>query len=161
MKPSVFVAVIALLVSDAQAWVSPMQTSVMRTSNGKSVLTTLAAEKESLDKVQLTSGKKEILFDEKAGRFFETNRDAAECIPEEEYCTIDEDTGKRIRLTIAEKERIFLDSLQVCSINYSIEKEQGHHGKGKRNGEWETCLTLFWVFLYLVILRKWSTATCR
>lgn len=75
------------------------------------------AENESNDKVQLTSGKKEIMFDEKSGRFFETNLDAAECIPDEEYCPIDEDTGNRIRLTISEKERIFLDSLQSYYVN--------------------------------------------
>ena len=81
------------------------------------------AENESADKVQLTSGKKEIMFDEKSGRFFETNLDAAECIPDEEFCPIDEDSGKRIRLTISEKERIFLDSLQVGSI-FQMEYEQ-------------------------------------
>lgn len=59
----------------------------------------------------LTSGKKEIAFDEESGRFFETGLD--ECIPDEEYCMIDEDTGKPIRLTTEEKERIFLDALQV------------------------------------------------
>lgn len=90
-----------------------MKSSAMvRTAFGKSVLS-MAEEGNSQDKVQLTSGKKEIMFDEKSGRFFETNLDAGECIPDEEFCTIDDETGKRIRLTIAEKERIFLDSLQV------------------------------------------------
>lgn len=37
-----------------------------------------------------------------------------ECQPEEgEFCVTDEKTGKLIRLTLEEKERIFLDSLQV------------------------------------------------
>lgn len=36
------------------------------------------------------------------------------CAPEEgEYCLIDEKSGKLIKLTVAEKERIFLDALQV------------------------------------------------
>lgn len=102
-----------LLASDSQAWVSPMRAtrSVVGSSKGKSALH--MAEDDGAENVQLTSGKKEILFDEKSGRFFETNLEAEECIPDEEFCTIDDETGKRIRLTIAEKERIFLDSLQV------------------------------------------------
>mmetsp|Transcript_24883 Transcript_24883/g.58390 ORF Transcript_24883/g.58390 Transcript_24883/m.58390 type:complete len:335 (+) Transcript_24883:131-1135(+) len=65
-----------------------------------------------LDGAQITSARKELKFDDKTGRFFETDIDLDECIPEEEFCTIDDDTGSKIRLTLAEKERIFLDSLQ-------------------------------------------------
>lgn len=37
-----------------------------------------------------------------------------QCAPEEgEYCIVDNKTGKLIKLTVAEKERIFLDALQV------------------------------------------------
>ena len=106
-------ALVALLTSDVQAWTSPaMKTaSVIRTPFGKAVLR--MAEDQSQDKIQITSGRKEIVFDEKSGRFFESGRDAEECIPDEEFCTIDDETGKKIRLTVAEKERIFLDSLQV------------------------------------------------
>jgi hypothetical protein len=57
--------------------------------------------------------KKEIAYDEKAGRFFETNVGEGECIPAEEFCYLDKESGENIRLTIEEKERIFLDSLQV------------------------------------------------
>ena len=114
MKSAFFLSALTLLASDAQAWVSPMRTSIVHSSHGRSIVA--MAENESNDKVQLTSGKKEIMFDEKSGRFFETNLDAAECIPDEEYCPIDEDTGNRIRLTISEKERIFLDSLQVSQL---------------------------------------------
>ena len=63
---------------------------------------------------QITSLRKELKFDDKTGRFFETDIDLDECIPDEEFCTVDEETGSKIRLTMAEKERIFLDSLQVC-----------------------------------------------
>ena len=35
-----------------------------------------------------------------------------ECIPDEEYCVVDPESGELIRLTVAEKERIFLDALQ-------------------------------------------------
>lgn len=143
MKPAILSAVLALLAaSDVQAWTSPMKSSsIVRTAFGKSVLS--MAEEGSQDKVQLTSGKKEIMFDEKSGRFFETNRDAEECIPDEEFCTIDDSTGKKIRLTVAEKERIFLDSLQVSG---SIET--------KDSGHFQSYLTLFVV---VVLLRKWPT----
>ena len=64
------------------------------------------------DGAQITSvSGKELKFDDKTGRFFETNLD--ECIPDEEFCAINEDTGEKMRLTMAEKERIFLDALQV------------------------------------------------
>lgn len=56
---------------------------------------------------------KEIMYDEKTGRFFETEE---ECDPEDEYCVVDQKTGNMIRLTLEEKERIFLDSLQSYYI---------------------------------------------
>lgn len=55
---------------------------------------------------------KDIMYDERTGRFFESSQVPTECIPEDEFCVIDEDTGKMIRLTVEEKERIFLDALQ-------------------------------------------------
>lgn len=66
----------------------------------------------------LTSvNKKELAFDEKTGRFFETNIDG-ECKPfDGEYCAVDQNTGDLIRLTVEEKERIFLDSLQSYYIS--------------------------------------------
>mmetsp|Transcript_39383 Transcript_39383/g.113216 ORF Transcript_39383/g.113216 Transcript_39383/m.113216 type:complete len:331 (+) Transcript_39383:106-1098(+) len=117
MKPAILSAFLALLAGNSvQAWTTPVRTqSVVRTSFGKSVLS--MAEGEKSDKVQLTSGKKEILFDEESGRFYETNLDSEECIPEEEFCTTDDETGQKIRLTVAEKERIFLDSLQSYYVN--------------------------------------------
>ena len=57
--------------------------------------------------------KKEIAYDEKTGRFFETGYGEGECIPDEEFCITDNDSGEMIRLTVGEKERIFLDALQV------------------------------------------------
>ena len=62
---------------------------------------------------KIASGKKEILFDAESGRFYETGRSAEECVPDDEYCVVDQDSGKLVRLTLKEKERIFLDSLQV------------------------------------------------
>lgn len=70
------------------------------------------AENENQDGAQITSARKELKFDDKSGRFFETGLDTEECIPDEEFCMVNEEDGNRIRLTVAEKERIFLDSLQ-------------------------------------------------
>jgi hypothetical protein len=115
MKPAILAAVLALLVADSQAWTGPMNSaSISKARTFGTAALRMAEEEQSQDGVQLTSvGGKEIKFDEKAGRFFETTLDSGECIPEEEFCTIDGETGKKIRLTIAEKERIFLDALQV------------------------------------------------
>lgn len=57
--------------------------------------------------------KKQIAYDEKSGRFFESKVSEEDCIPDEEFCVTDRDTGDFIRLTQPEKERIFLDALQV------------------------------------------------
>lgn len=73
---------------------------------------TKMADDDKLDGAQITSARKELKFDDATGRFFETDMDSEDCIPDEEFCTLDEDTGKKIRLTVAEKERIFLDALQ-------------------------------------------------
>lgn len=58
--------------------------------------------------------KKQIAYDQATGRFFETNINEEDCVPDEEFCMTDNDTGDLIRLTQEEKERIFLDALQVC-----------------------------------------------
>ena len=70
------------------------------------------AEEGSDEKITITSGTREIAYDAKSGRFFETNLQEEECIPDEEYCVVDPESGELIRLTVAEKERIFLDALQ-------------------------------------------------
>ena len=69
------------------------------------------------DGKKIPSGKKEIGYDSESGRFYETGRGAEECIPDDEYCVLDEDTGSLIRLTLAEKEKIFLDALQVSNFS--------------------------------------------
>mmetsp|Transcript_7666 Transcript_7666/g.10027 ORF Transcript_7666/g.10027 Transcript_7666/m.10027 type:complete len:323 (+) Transcript_7666:177-1145(+) len=56
---------------------------------------------------------KQLAWDEKKGRFFETSIDEEDCIPEEEFCVTDKDTGDLIRLTVEEKERIFMDAMQA------------------------------------------------
>lgn len=68
---------------------------------------------------ELAAGKKDVSekvqYDEETGRFFESDQ-VGECQPDE-FCPINEATGKAIRLTLAEKERIFLDSLQSYYVN--------------------------------------------
>jgi len=72
------------------------------------------------DGANLKSVKKQIVYDEKSGRFFESPNDQEDCIPDEEFCVVDKESGAMIRLTIEEKERIFLDSLQA----YYFDKRQ-------------------------------------
>lgn len=132
LKPALLAAVVALLSYDAAAFTAPMRATAPQVKSATSLNSFFMSEDDkkedtpapapapaktveepTLDKVQITSARKEVVFDDKTGRFFETNRDAADCIPDEEYCQIDDATGEMIRLTTAEKERIFLDALQV------------------------------------------------
>jgi hypothetical protein len=85
---------------------------------GRKLSTPLFLSDEKEDLVTITSvNKKEIAYDEKTGRFYETKIDG-ECLPEEgEYCAVDSETGELISLTVEEKERIFLDSLQSYYIS--------------------------------------------
>lgn len=69
------------------------------------------------DGTTITSARKELSYDAASGRFFETGMDPEDCIPTDEYCVIDKDSGELIRLTIEEKERIFLDALQSYYFN--------------------------------------------
>jgi hypothetical protein len=115
IRSTVFAAVLAaLLVHNAESF-SPATLSPVRSSQAPRQLALRMAGDDNLDGAQVTSARKELKFDDKTGRFFETNLKEEECIPDEEFCTIDEETGNKIRLTVAEKERIFLDALQVGS----------------------------------------------
>jgi hypothetical protein len=78
-------------------------------------------EENGSEPVFITSNlKKEIVYDEASGRFYETGYGEGDCIPEEEFCMTDNDTGEMIRLTVEEKERIFLDALQVRIFDVQI-----------------------------------------
>ena len=116
IRSTVFASVVAaLLVQNAESF-SPAPISALRSTpqQQQSAASALRmAGDDNLDGAQVTSARKELKFDDKTGRFFETDLKEEECIPDEEFCTIDEDTGSKIRLTVAEKERIFLDALQV------------------------------------------------
>jgi len=65
----------------------------------------------------LTTSRSEIGYDEKTGGFLETNINLDDCIPDEEYCIIDKGSGELVRLTLEEKERIFMDALQSYYVS--------------------------------------------
>jgi len=65
----------------------------------------------------ITSARKEIGYDASSGRFFETDIDEEDCIPDDEYCVVDKESGKPVRLTLEEKERIFMDALQSYYVS--------------------------------------------
>lgn len=69
------------------------------------------------DGTTITSGRKEIGYDSASGRFFETDIDPEECVPDDEYCIVDKESGDLVRLTLEEKERIFLDALQSYYVS--------------------------------------------
>ena len=73
------------------------------------------------DGTTITSARKEIGYDATSGRFFETDIDPEDCIPDNEYCVVDKDSGAMVRLTLVEKERIFLDALQVRTLNHGFQ----------------------------------------
>lgn len=117
MAPSILIPALALLVGPhVHAFTTSKPFAVVRTSSTTPSRPLFMSDDPEEKKIQITSGRKEIAYDSVAGRFFETNLEEEECIPEEEYCIIDDTTGKPIRLTLEEKERIFLDSLQVCTV---------------------------------------------
>lgn len=64
---------------------------------------------------KVESNNRPVAFDSKSGRLSFGNEE--ECIPDDEYCVVDNKTGKLIRLTIEEKERIFLDALQSYYVS--------------------------------------------
>ena len=105
------------LASGVKAWTpSTARHTASFQQQQRNVALRMAEDDQSLDKVQLTSARKEVVFDEKSGRFYETGLGVEECGPEKgEFCAIDKETGEQIRLTVTEKERIFLDALQVCT----------------------------------------------
>lgn len=117
-RSSIFAVVAALSVANngfAAAFVPTLSSRTAPTrARTPFIVTKMAEGDDNFDGAQLTSARKELKFDDATGRFYETNLDADDCIPDEEFCTLDEETGQRIRLTVAEKERIFLDALQVC-----------------------------------------------
>lgn len=64
---------------------------------------------------KIISNKKEVVFD--GTRFFETGLDEEDCVPNQEFCMVDPKDGGLIRLTVEEKERMFLDALQSYYVS--------------------------------------------
>ena len=64
---------------------------------------------------KLISNAKEIAYD--GSRFYETGLNEDDCIPSQEYCAIDPETSQPIRLSVGEKERMFLDALQSYYVS--------------------------------------------
>lgn len=77
--------------------------------------TSLNAEGDPKKGTKLISNRKEIAYD--GTRFFETGLDDETCIPSQEFCVVDPATSQPIRLTIEEKERMFLDALQSYYVS--------------------------------------------
>lgn len=61
--------------------------------------------------------KQEIAYDSESGRLVKSSKEEEGCVEGDEYCVMDKQTGKYVRLTVEEKERIFLDALQSYYIN--------------------------------------------
>mmetsp|Transcript_17118 Transcript_17118/g.32389 ORF Transcript_17118/g.32389 Transcript_17118/m.32389 type:complete len:325 (+) Transcript_17118:176-1150(+) len=105
-----------LLVKGANAF-SPLFMKPSLASSVSKVGSRLNMAEGPADGKKIPSGRKEIGFDAASGRFYETGRTAEECVPDDEYCVVDKDSGKLVRLTLKEKERIFLDALQSYYIS--------------------------------------------
>ena len=122
MNAALLSVALALLSSRADAFSTPASAFVARSraASAAGVGPLHMSDKEKKEVTFDTKTQKELTYD-KSGRFFETG-DSIECIPEDEYCAVDKETGEMIRLTVEEKERIFLDALQVSK------QARGHIG---------------------------------
>jgi len=97
---------------------SAARTALLRSpSAGRSSFSQLYAEggEKKDDTVTVKSGRRELVLDPDTGKL--VDQKGEECIPTDEFCVLDKGTGKLMRLTLAEKERIFLDSLQSYYVN--------------------------------------------
>ena len=113
MKTALLSTALGLLVSNGSAFtVAPG--SFLRQSGARTAGPLFMSDEEEKTITIDTKTQKELSYDSKLGRFFESG-DSEECIPDDEYCAVDKETGEMIRLTVVEKERIFLDALQVST----------------------------------------------
>eukprot|EP00549_Striatella_unipunctata_P025762 CAMPEP_0118715632 /NCGR_PEP_ID=MMETSP0800-20121206/27008_1 /TAXON_ID=210618 ORGANISM="Striatella unipunctata, Strain CCMP2910" /NCGR_SAMPLE_ID=MMETSP0800 /ASSEMBLY_ACC=CAM_ASM_000638 /LENGTH=329 /DNA_ID=CAMNT_0006621873 /DNA_START=154 /DNA_END=1143 /DNA_ORIENTATION=- len=89
------------------------RTSIVPSLVGKTSRTAPPAQVPPL--VIVSAENKEASFDVASGKLKpngEEEEEEEDCVSEDEYCAVDKKTGKLIRLTVEEKERIFLDALQ-------------------------------------------------
>ena len=121
MNAALLSVALALLSSRGDAFSTPASAFVGRSRTASAAAGPLhMSDKEKKEVTFDTKTQKELTYDEASGRFFETG-DSVECIPDDEYCAVDKDTGEMIRLTVEEKERIFLDALQVRPAQHVLE----------------------------------------
>jgi len=117
MKYTFVASALALLLAGSDAF-APVASRAGRSA----FVTKLRMSEDPKDEVKTVTTKmakegKELAYDEVTGRFFETGLDEGECIPDEEYCVVDQKSGDLVRLTVEEKERIFLDALQSYYVS--------------------------------------------
>lgn len=114
---------LSLLVGGASAFTAPASSRWLAQARGARLaksepLTSLRAEEEDSEtespkasnRPSLKTSRESLIYDENRGGFSEQ---AADLLCREEFCAIDEATGKPIVLTVEEKERIFTDALQA------------------------------------------------
>jgi len=114
MKNAILISALGLLILGQSNAFAPVHPAAFRSSSSSSssfARDHVIVQADPEDGVKIKSGQKNIGYDAESGRFFETTDECEE--PDTEYCVVDEKTGKLIRLTLEEKERIFLDALQV------------------------------------------------
>eukprot|EP00640_Fibrocapsa_japonica_P002487 CAMPEP_0113939884 /NCGR_PEP_ID=MMETSP1339-20121228/6112_1 /TAXON_ID=94617 /ORGANISM="Fibrocapsa japonica" /LENGTH=282 /DNA_ID=CAMNT_0000943519 /DNA_START=233 /DNA_END=1081 /DNA_ORIENTATION=- /assembly_acc=CAM_ASM_000762 len=78
--------------------------------------------------------KEGIFYDPRSGRFYEKS---IEEVCRDEFCTIDEKTGEPIILTLAEKERIFIDAMQSYYFSGKQILADDDFDKLKEDLQWE------------------------
>ncbi|CBJ29877.1 conserved unknown protein [Ectocarpus siliculosus] len=79
-------------------------------------------------------GDDKLIYDARSGRFYEKK---LEEVCREEYCAIDETTGKPMLLTTGEKERIFTDAIQSFYYNQRQMLDDDDFDKLKEDLAWE------------------------
>eukprot|EP00571_Detonula_confervacea_P017676 CAMPEP_0172312690 /NCGR_PEP_ID=MMETSP1058-20130122/18383_1 /TAXON_ID=83371 /ORGANISM="Detonula confervacea, Strain CCMP 353" /LENGTH=327 /DNA_ID=CAMNT_0013026227 /DNA_START=111 /DNA_END=1094 /DNA_ORIENTATION=- len=80
-----------------------------------STTTALNLQETAPEGTKLVSGRKEITYD--GTRFFETGVEDEDCVPSQEFCIVDPSTAQQVRLTVEEKELMFLDALQSYYVS--------------------------------------------
>lgn len=107
--------VAAALPNSANAFTPNQRASRIVATPTKFTTTTSLNLQDPEPGTKLVSNRKEIAYD--GTRFFETGVDEEDCIPSQEFCIVDPNTAEPIRLTVEEKERMFLDALQSYYVS--------------------------------------------
>lgn len=81
-----------------------------RPSTTRSLTRIMAADQDDEPTAVRIPSRESIIYDSRTGRFYEKE---IEALCREEFCAVDEKTGKPIVLSIEEKERIFVEALQA------------------------------------------------